>query len=85
MYNYFMVMGVVEGYFYGKTLTIKLKVKREFGEGSDTFEIVFFEAFADTIKENIRMGDKMTIKGRLVQTTKLEMVGERAWFFKDLK
>lgn len=84
MYNYFMLIGVVEGYRDMKDFTIILKVNRDFGKDSDTFEIKFFGALADMLKENISIGEKIVIKGRLVQTTKLEMVGERVEFFKGI-
>lgn len=84
MYNYFMLIGVVEGYRDMKDFTIILKVNRDFGKDSDTFEIKFFGALADMLKENISIGEKIVIKGRLVQTTKLELVGERVEFFKGI-
>ena len=84
MYNYFMLMGVVEGYRDMKDFTIILKVNRDFEKGSDTFEIKFFGALIDMLKENISIGEKIAIKGRLVQTIKLELVGERVEFFKGI-
>jgi single-stranded DNA-binding protein len=79
-----MLIGVVEGYRDMKDFTIILKVNRDFGKDSDTFEIKFFGALADMLKENISIGEKIVIKGRLVQTTKLELVGERVEFFKGI-
>lgn len=79
MYNYFMLIGVVEGYFYGQTFNVKLKVDRMFGQGADHFEIkIIDEPMIGIAKEIIEMGKKIIIKGRLVQLeNKLELVGER--------
>ena len=78
MYNYFMLIGVVEGYFNGKFFIIKLKVDRMFGQGVDHFEIkIVDESMIEIAKEVVEMGKKITIKGRLVQLdNKLELVGE---------
>ena len=79
MYNYFMLIGIVEGYYYGQTFTIKLKVDRMFGQGTDHFEIkIIDEPMIKFAKEVVEMGKKITIKGRLVQSeSKLELLGER--------
>lgn len=79
MYNYFMLIGVVEGYCYGQTLTIKLRVNRTFGHGDDYFEIkIVDDALSKVAKEVIEIDKKIAIKGRLVQLeNKLELVGER--------
>lgn len=81
MYNYFMLMGVVEGYILTTNcIIIELKVERTFGEGADHFKIKVFGALADIIKENVNLNQKLTIKGRMVQTDKLELVAERIFF-----
>jgi len=79
MYNYFMLIGIVEGYFYGQTFIIKLKVDRMFGQGTDHFEIkVIDEPMIEIAKEVVEMGKKITIKGRIIQLeNKLELIGER--------
>lgn len=79
-YNYFMVIGVVEG--YAGYNYIKVKVEREFGQGEDHFEIRLpMDNWDNTIFQNLKMGSKIIVKGRLVQTeNKLEMLAERITF-----
>ena len=79
MYNYFMLIGVVEGYYYGQTFTIKLRVDRMFGQGADHFEInIVDEPMVEFAKKVIEPNKKITIKGRIVQLeNKLELIGER--------
>ena len=79
MYNYFMLIGVVEG--YATHNYIKLKVAREFGKGDDHFEVKIFGTWDEMVKENLTMGKRIIIKGRLVQRDdKLEIVAERIIF-----
>ena len=78
MYNYFMLIGIVEEV---NNSYLKLKVKREFGAGEDHFKIMMFDFFIDLISETPLNGKKICIKGRMVQNeTNLELVAERIIF-----
>lgn len=78
MYNYFMLIGIVEEV---NNSYLKLKVKREFGNGEDYFKIMVFDFFIDLISETPLNGKKICIKGRMVQNeTNLELVAERIIF-----
>lgn len=85
MYNYVMLMGVVDGYFCGQTVTIKLRVDEPFGKESNVFDVKVVDPLADMIKGKLSIGRKITIKGRLKQTnndygTKIEIIAERIMF-----
>ena len=82
MYNYFMLIGVVEDYMNAEDYFISLKVNRMFGQGADHFQIRLMDYIANIAKEEIHIGEKIAIKGRLVQTDKLELIGERIIFFR---
>ncbi len=92
MLNYFMLMGVVEDYTNTKNCFINLRVDRMFGQEVDHFKIRLVDTMDSIIKEEIHIGEKIAIKGRLVQTDKLELIGEkiaiigeRLLFYRDLK
>lgn len=103
MYNYFMLMGrvvkepEVRTYSEGKkVLNLRLAVSRGFknmnGEiETDFFTITFWEFLVDYIKDNLKKGQPVLVKGR-IQTTKEELsngfqlgcptlIGERVMFF----
>lgn len=103
MYNYFMLMGRVvkepdvRTYSEGKkVLNLRLAVSRGFkntnGEiETDFFNITFWEFLVDYIKDNLKKGQPVLVKGR-IQTTKEELsngyqidaptlIGERVMFF----
>ncbi|MDE5867803.1 MAG: single-stranded DNA-binding protein [Anaeroplasmataceae bacterium] len=105
MYNYFMLMGRVvkepEIKEYGenkRVLTLRLAVSRSFknmnGEvETDFFNITFWEFLVDYIKDNIKKGQPVLVKGR-IQTTQEELangfclnvptlIGERLLFFNN--
>ena len=79
MYNYFMLIGVVEGYQDTKDFFLELKVDRwGFPKGADHFKIRVFNPFIDLAKEIPFYDKKVSIKGRIVQTDNgLELVAER--------
>ena len=82
MYNYFMLIGVVEDYMNAEDYFINLKVNRMFEQGADHFQIRLMDYLANIAKEEIHIGEKITIKGRLVQADKLELIGEQIIFFR---
>ena len=86
MYNYFMLIGIVEGIIYAKVCYIDLRVDRMFGDGSDHFRIRLLEPLNNLAKE-INLFEKITIKGRILANTNgnLELIGERIIFFRDSK
>lgn len=84
MYNYFMLIGVVEGYCDLAHYHIKLKVTRDFGYGYDVFEIKFIGGLNPKLKEKIRLGERIVVKGRMVQLdSKIELIGEQIIFFQE--
>ncbi len=105
MYNYFMLMGRVvkdpeikEVAGGKKVITLKLAVARSFknvnGEiDTDFFSITFWEFLLDYIKDNLKKGLPVVVKGR-IQTVKEELangyqldvptlIGERVMFFQS--
>lgn len=86
MYNYFMLIGIVEGIIDAKVCYIELRVDRMFGDGSDHFRIRLLEPLNNLAKE-INLFEKITIKGRILANTNgnLELIGERIIFFRDSK
>ena len=76
MYNYFMLIGSVQG-FDGTDL--KLKVTRVFGSGYDVFKIFIMDTLCDIAKD-LPLNKKIVIKGRLVQTDELKLVAEQIIF-----
>ena len=75
MYNYFMLIGIVEEV---NNSYLKLKVKREFRTKEEYYKIMMFDFFIDLISETPLNGKKICIKGRIVQNeTNVELVAER--------
>ena len=62
MYNYFMLIGIVEGIISAKTSYVELRVERMFGQGTDHFKLRLLEPL-DTLTKEIYMAEPLTIKG----------------------
>lgn len=81
MYNYFMLIGTVEGYDYGQTFDIKLRVAKKFGQGQgdNHFEIKIIDGYwIENAKQVVEYGKKIVVKGRINQLeNRLELIGER--------
>ena len=78
MYNYFMLIGKVEKIEKDADLNnyekhyITLKVKRTYGADYDVFKLIYFGYLnCDNLLQK-----KVAIKGRLLQTSNLEIIAE---------
>ena len=86
MYNYFMLIGIVEGIISAKTSYVELRVERMFGKGADHFKLRLLEPL-DTLTNEIHMAEPLTIKGRILTHTdgSVELVAERIIFMRGSK
>lgn len=86
MYNYFMLIGVVEGIIDAKISYVELRVNRLFGKDVDHFRIRLIEPLNDLVKE-IHMAEAIIVKGRILANANgnLELIGERIIFMRDSK
>ena len=86
MYNYFMLVGVVEGIIDTKECYVELRVNRTFGKDVDHFRIRLIEPLNDLVKE-IHMAEVINVKGRILANANgnLELIGERIMFMRDFK
>lgn len=93
MYNYFMLIGKVEKIEkddsftlvrddgYGKYY-ITLKVKRDYGIDYDLFKVVYI----GNLDHDFELSQKnIMVKGRLLQTSNLEIIAEKIICFEDGK
>ncbi len=97
MYNYFMLIGVVEEPKIeelgdGKRkCTIKLSVTRNFPNSqgeyvADVLDIVFCDFMIPYIEDNIDKGMPITVKGRMQTSGQgIVLIGERIMFFNNIK
>lgn len=105
MYNYFMLMGTVckdievkEVSDGKRVVSLILACQKPFAgvdgtRGTDFFKISLWEFLADTANENLKVGSRVAVKGRLLpnkvtlesgaQIYKYDLIGERIFFFSN--
>lgn len=86
MYNYFMLIGVVEGIIDAKECYVELRVNRLFGKDVDHFRIRLIEPLNYLVKE-LHMAEPIIVKGKILANANgnLELIGERIIFMRDSK
>ncbi|MBO7734415.1 MAG: single-stranded DNA-binding protein [Methanobrevibacter sp.] len=96
MYNYVMLMGTVvevrdEFIVNQKATHIKLACRRPFRERDgrfvvDEFDITVYDYLAETVKEHLKEGSRISVKGRLNPSnyqSLCKIVGEHIFFMEE--